>query len=243
MREFVAIVLLLVGAGCGGTRSTGTYEEQVVDGERCVCAEGCARACPVEDGAQTSYRKVIRNPDADPAIPTPADAFQVIDVVAAEPLDPAGLREAASAVSAKREPIAGYRADFVRGRGNELGLLFADGELVIYRDNEPHARLQLGNPSVAEPLIAVSLVDERAELVVRHQLDGRDLFTVCRVIGKAIGRVFELELAQNTVEFVHLGEERAIRVRSAEAPAEVYRWNQWEGMFRIPEPAPTAPPQ
>ena len=65
-----------------------------------------------------------------------------------------------------------------------------------------------------------------------------------RVVGRAVGRVFDIETAGRTIDFVHRGDEKAIRVSETADGGELvslFRWNPWEGMFRVPAPAPTAP--
>lgn len=233
-------ISLLLAVGCRTTAPKTAHGDPTT--ESCRCEDGCAAACAVADDQTTTYRKVVREPSPNqPANTEPVDAFEPLDVQAADPLDPDALASALGELSKPPDDVlVGFRADFTRSRGDELALLTASGELSIYHGTERVASLTLGSPLPDDPALAVRLVDDRTEIVVRHHEEDRDRLTICRVIGEAIARVFETDLADREIAFVHLGDERAIRVTDAEGAA-VYRWNKWEGMFRIPTVVPTAP--
>lgn len=234
--RFVMLIALLLSA-CKTASPTPDDPASML----CRCEDGCVEACPVDRDERTSYRKVVRDPNSDSEFDTePPEAFDPIDPTIAA-LTPEEL--AAFAADAGIEPAeldAGFRADFVRGSGAEVAIVSNDAVISIYRGSDRVARLELGG-NLTGPVRAVQLIDDRAEVVVSYQVEGVDYFVVCRVIGESIARVLELPLEGQTVEFVHLGDERAIRVRELGGAAHVYRWNKWEGMFRIPTKAPTAP--
>lgn len=245
MRALIAFgVCMCALSAC---RTTPPVQEDAVPVEptSCRCEDGCAADCAVDEDATTSYRKVVRDPtSAEPRKSDPADAFTVLDVQAGEALDEAALETVAQELNLEASSlVGGFRGDFVRGRGVEYAVLTKGGELEVFKDGQRFAELQLGEPLGADALQAVKLVDERLDVVVRHRENDREVLTVCRVIGRAIGRIFDTPTEGHVVEFVQLAGERAIRVQASSSSAAVFRWNPWEGMFRIPAAVPTAPPR
>lgn len=112
--------------------------------------------------------------------------------------------------------------------------------------------------SITEPAVAGRMVDDgRLELVIQEVLDtesGPEVhLAVYKVIGVAVARVFGHPIArkdkagewQTTHEIRILNGEKArwieVRPAGSEDDPDRYRWNHWEGMFRIPRPVPTAP--
>ncbi len=242
MRAAALCAMLLIGACRTTAAPTPTAAQDPVE-PVCRCADGCEEACRVDPNLKTSYRKVGRGPSAAARPTETADAFAVIDVSAGDALGDDEIEALASDLNLSvSDLLAVFRGDFVRGRGTEHAVLTTSGELRIYKDAEMFASLTVGAPASQIPMEVVKLIDDRLEVVLRHREQDRDVLTVCRVIGRAVGRVFETETDGHTVEFVHLGAERAIRVSGPDVPSTVYRWNHWEGMFRVPAPAPTAPP-
>ena len=205
----------------------------------CRCEDGCISAC--HKPQPTTYRTIPR--EAGEVPPPPPTIFEPLDAVAFAAL-PAEL----AAEVAQRHRIeaahAVFQGDFAREAGEETAIVAADGVTVFDRDGDRIARLEL-DVVVEREVIAVRLVDERAELVVHHLRGEQEFVSVLRVIGAAVAEVF-VAPASNDVTFVHHGDERAIRrlpapdARCADADC-VYRWNNWEGMFRVVRPAPTAP--
>ncbi|MEZ4459681.1 MAG: hypothetical protein R3E66_08095 [bacterium] len=101
--------------------------------------------------------------------------------------------------------------------------------------------------------------DGRTELVTVgvQSVDGVRTVWLCvwKVIGNEIADVFQRQIAVErdgtwvrTAEVRFLTGQRnrfieytPIGLAGERGTAEVYRWNVWEGMFRVPRPAPTAP--
>lgn len=222
-------------------RTTAPAIDQPVDKAECRCEDGCSAACPAEP-AVTAYRTVTRDAAADKAPPKPQIPWEVVDASAGTLLEGEALTEALATLRLEPDEVAAAAVgDFALRRGDEVAVLAQTGELTVYGDGAKIAAVELGTPASTAALEVVRLVDRRAEIVVRHVEEGVERLTVCRVIGAAIGRVYESDLEAGGVEYVQHGEERAIRFVGAAGDTAVYQWNQWEGMFRIPSPAPTAP--
>jgi hypothetical protein len=112
---------------------------------------------------------------------------------------------------------------------------------------------------------AVRLIEDGTLQVMLHwreeSEDGASAYKVgvFKVIGPYVGRVFERTLAvrdsedaevsrRGTYEFLRGDSSRFIRWIPADDSGELLtdqavtlKWNRWEGVFRVPRPAPTAP--
>lgn len=231
--------VFLFAAACANSPPTKPDDASKLRSD-CRCEDGCVAACEVAE-QNTTYRKIPR--EAAPSEPAEAapEAYSSYDE-RIEPLNVDMVEKLATDLGLDAESIASaFRADFLRGRGDELAVVSTDGTLAIYRDGALVTKTSLGRLSGATPVSAIQLVDDRAEVVVQHEVDGVEHLTVCRVIGDAVARVFEIGLDGRDLMFVHLGDERAIRVREQNGSYAVFRWNPWEGMFRVPQRPPTAP--
>lgn len=240
IRSLLAIALLLLAA-CSTSKSA-----QRAD---CVCEDGCWEAC--EGGeVHTSYKTVQRAPGERRSVADEAALFEPADPhVDGVELDGSAAASALEQLGLSPDDVdAIFQGDFASGGDDaDYAIIHSDGTLQ-FRTSDGAGR---GRTSLGElvSVRTVNLIDDRVELAVEHRDGDAIHFSVFRLIGNAAARVFTIELerdgtAQNEVDFVALGEERAIRVTSIDAPTpQVFRWNHWEGMFRVPAPAPTAPPR
>lgn len=232
-----AVSALIVSGllGCGAAAKPPTTTAPPESCTTCEESSGDARPSDakyrVVERTQTAPEKP-QEPPFDPFDPTVPEALVASDANA----DVAGEFDAKIGEAATL-----FRGDFARSSGEELVIVEPAELRVLSSSGKTIAKADLG---AIEPdsLRAVRLVDDRLELVVvrREAADGPRVFSVYRVIGSAAAEVFRVDLTDTAVEFVHRGDERAIRVTGKGDPA-VYRWNRWEGVFRIPRRAPTAP--
>ena len=115
--------------------------------------------------------------------------------------------------------------------------------------------------SFVEPLpssaVAARMIDDdRLELVVQEVIesgDGSEVhLAIYKVIGKSVARVFGHPVALQTegedwmqtheIRILNGSGARWIEIRDVDSSETArYEWNPWEGMYRIPEPVPTAP--
>lgn len=234
MRPLVAAALcatLILGCGTGSSARRDTT----------TCPDG---DCSSEENATTSYRKVQRDPDAEPPEPeVDASTFESFDPgVEAARLSGDQAAEALASIDGTPEPVASFRGDFASTEGDELFLVFADSVVVYGVDGERIARRKMTTIR-PETVRAVRLVDDRLEVVVTRApapdaKRAEDELVVLRVIGRAVAEVF-VAAGPDRVEFVRRHEQKAIRVDEGEP--KVHLWNEWEGVFRVPQRAPTAP--
>lgn len=114
---------------------------------------------------------------------------------------------------------------------------------------------------LTEPVVAARLVDDgRLELIAQELVEPESeddtpyvRLSIYKVFGREMARVFEIPIAERLQdgEWKKLREIRflnGVRARWIEVidlgenpTPEIYRWNRWEGMFRVPAPVPTAP--
>jgi hypothetical protein len=237
MKRGGLVLVLIVLVGCGGSNAS-----RRADGQPCADAD-CAEPSPT----RTSYRKVTRDPDRE------SDAEPTVDAAEFESFDPAvasarlSAEEAAEALEKVGIDSDGerelFRGDFASAEGEEYALVGETTIEVRGGEGDRIARRELGTV-IDGDVRAVQLIDDRLELVLRRKKedDANTDLVVLRVIGSAVAEVFVHDVDQKTVvEFVRRAEERAIRVTRDGAEPELYLWNHWEGVFRIPRTPPTAP--
>lgn len=146
----------------------------------------------------------------------------------------------------------------------EVAILEPGRTIEIYSDAARVARANFAVTPAPEQfgafVVATELVrDARTELVVtgvQTDVDGRRFVTVSvwKVIGNAVAEVFERPIAAEVngawqpvarVRFLTGQKHRFIEYTPLEGEGkdtpQIFRWNRWEGMFRVPAAAPTAP--
>ena len=128
-------------------------------------------------------------------------------------------------------------------------------------DAFPPATLAVADPS--QPVQAVDLVRDGTRQVAVATLelgdDGRAIvwLTILKTIGGRVGRIFRAPLATvgdggyepvGRVDFLRGRQHRVLRYTpldggeaSGWSEPQIFRWNRWEGVYRIPGPPPTAP--
>lgn len=155
--------------------------------------------------------------------------------------------------------------NFARGPENEILVVSLGKSVDVFSDASRVAGVKLDldvlHPYVAQsgirsPVVATEVVRDGTFEWVLYGVRKEDTsevleVRVMKVIGESIATVFSAPLARNTdkgwvkVGTFSLG--KGLRHRfilyTAEGATEptVYRWNVWEGMYRIPYTPPTAP--
>jgi hypothetical protein len=239
MRTWATVALVGLVTACGTTSSHARAKKTVPS--ECTGSD-CESSAP----KRTSYRKVERTTDPEPE-PDPAASFENF-----EPFDPtvASARLEGEAVSSAltdaaadvEQPLAVFRGNFATSSGDEVLVVGQTTVDVRSADGKRIARREVG-AIVPDTARAVRLVDDRLEVVLqRKPKDEPTIETVVlRVIGRAVAEVFVYD-GDREVTFIRRGEQKAIRVSHEEGEPSTYLWNHWEGVFRIPRRAPTAPP-
>lgn len=163
------------------------------------------------------------------------------------------------------------RGNFDRRGSIEAAMLVPAKTITIQGENrrilsEPIAE-DFSVPSIAKnwarPVGAARLVADEVNEILVFGLDKSGeielvTFSVYKVFGDRIGRVFTTEVGRvgpggvsktALVEFVGGRRNVGIRLTPLDASgvpdtqrSETYEWNRWEGMFRVPNPPPTAKP-
>lgn len=147
----------------------------------------------------------------------------------------------------------------------ELAVVDVGKTFEVYSDSARVAQspfLFSAPPKEMGPFVVSSQLvrDGRAEIITRvvsTNESGQQVLelAIWKVIGGEVAIVFRKPLARLTDgKWVTLGKVRFLtgqRNRFIEyvpsdangqpGPPEIYRWNRWEGLFRIPKPVPTAP--
>jgi hypothetical protein len=145
--------------------------------------------------------------------------------------------------------------------GNRLSIFGTSRRRLDITLNEDFSRPEIakiwGRTSAAATLVS----DEVSEIVVVGLDSSGEIevvtLSIYKVFGDDIGRVFTTEIGRvgpegitKTAEIEFLGGRRNIAIRRTPLDAsgvpdpgraEIYEWNKWEGMFRMPAPPPTAP--
>lgn len=190
-----------------------------------------------------------------------SDAMQALDEELIDELESDfGLKsEIAEGHSAFVGPMSrkGERALAVLKPGDEIRV-YVDGGKDAEREWKAKVAPQSYVNALERPANAAKMVDDgRLELVIQEVHENDDgtatvEIAVYKVIGIAVARVFAHPVADRaedgswakTHDLRILNGERArwIEVTPVDGgDASIYRWNHWEGMFRVPRPVPTAP--
>ena len=242
MRHAFCIAVFLGLSACATSRTNPdqvSSDSPTADPAACTCEAGCTRACPVAEDVQTEYRAVPRENTETPFETEPADAFDAQEPEWITPLAGAARARAATSAGVDESQVrAAWSGDFVRGRGVDVVVASNDGVIRVIRAGSKMAEFTVGELVETDAVRAAKFVDDRIDLVVAHRVDGEERLIVLRCIGNALAKVFDAPAS--SVEHVVLGEERAFRVTQNDQ-VRVHRWNKWEGMFRVPARAPTAP--
>lgn len=154
--------------------------------------------------------------------------------------------------------------NFARGPENEL-LVISPKSVDVFSDSArvAGAKLEidvahsyLAQVGIKDPVVATEVVrDGTFEWIVYgvRQEDAGEVLEVrvMKVIGEAVATVFAAPLARNTDKgWVKVGDfaiGKGLRHRfilyTSEGATEpvIYRWNVWEGMYRVPYTPPTSP--
>lgn len=233
MKALGLIAVLVALAGCGGAKGGGTVRDD------CRCEDGCVQAC---EGGTTHYKTVSRRGDGstheksdepqEPWVPgSPPSAGRQLD----------GAERDRVLELAKVEAARVFVGDFAAVDGDEHLIVSTDRLEIREPDGD---RLTGKNVAIAaDTLQLVHLVDDRIDIVATIAGEQSSRFVVLRVIGESVAEVFVHDgPSAAEIDFVRRGEQWAIRVRDTDQGVEqIFEWNPWEGMFRVPRRAPTAP--
>lgn len=247
----------------------------------CDCSQHATHAAKppteVADAHEETHGEGSGDHDDDPHDPSPDVTEPEVADEAAHAAVSLDWREAVDVSQAlERERIS--KAYLIRGgvdadqpvlegrfgpRNQAEAVVLVPGKTIeIYSESARVAQGKLDlTPAPAEfgPFLrgAELVRDGRLEIVVigirRDAVGSQEVvFSVWKVIGLAVARVFERPIATfdgnswrrvADVRVLAGAKNRFIEVvpSTAGQPKEVYRWNRWEGLYRIPTPAPTAP--
>jgi hypothetical protein len=152
--------------------------------------------------------------------------------------------------------------------GKDLSIYGTDsriGQLALGGDPAASSFAELGVAADQTKPQAVRLVQDGTLQVMLHWREESEEGTfvykvgVFKVIGPFVGRIFERTLAVSETEDGELRRRGAYEILRGDShrfirwiPADdsgellteqamVLKWNRWEGVFRVPKPAPTAP--
>lgn len=263
-RPFARVLLGLAAVLCSCRATAPAVPTQ---GECVECADNPADDGAGANASETepSYVTVEREPEAKTSVPVPQtfeadDPRQVEARVAVEQAKDWGVKD--------DRVTHAFVADFSRrNRGDELVVIIPGVELEVRSKTTSIAKRPIGSvpdflPPESTEWTAVRMVDrDRLEIAAVEARTGERgehaVFVVYKVIGKAVAEVFVQEIARRadqgwvttaSVEYVRSGERRGLHVRPVDSsgtrdnsPGKTYWWNPWEGLFRVPEPPPTAP--
>ena len=166
-----------------------------------------------------------------------------------------------------KAPNQAVRGRFTRRGGDELVVITPGSEILIFNARGTVAKRETGRSlSDAQELPMLStnggalIRDGRSEIALVTQAKSGDAtevyFSVYKVFGREIGRVFDWKIGEvHEGRFVPYARVRFLRgdrdpfievtpVREGaadESQRQIFHWNHWEGMFRIPHTPPTAP--
>ena len=142
--------------------------------------------------------------------------------------------------------------------------LYADGQSVASLSIEEFDGESIPDDAFSFPTGAIDLVREgTVQLKLIHAESDEDgavtyHLAIYKIIGDKIGTIFRKPIATKTqdgtvdpfgdLRFLHGVDHRIIEWTPLDDNGEPdgeairYEWNRWEGVYRIPEPPPTAPP-
>ncbi len=220
-----------------------------------------------EDEANHPTEERVKRPKTDPyKLVDASDAGSRQDLTSAETITI--LKESFSGKSdtfAKENQAV--RGRFTKRGTDELAIISPESEISIYNSRGRVAYRDKDRPLASAeglpygPVLGMRLVrDGRLELLLITQEQTNETtniyFSIYKVFGREIGRVFDAKIGEaHDGKFVpfarvqtmegdrdHFLELTPVKEGTpVETDRQIFHWNHWEGMYRVPRQAPTAP--